>query len=1056
MEHNYFESLRGVWLRGRSKRFRRPVLMFVFSIFMFIESYPSVIKNSNEKLELIEVQQTITGLVTDEEGLPLPGVTVRIKGVNEGDNTNMDGEFSIKADPDDILVVSFVGFETQEIPVGDRSVIDITLVEDVGELNEVVVVGYGEQSKATLSGSVASVGSEVFENIPISNPIAALQGTLPGSIIQRGSGRPGDEGFSVNVRGFSSVNGTGEALVIIDGIPGDLSEINPNDIESTTVLKDAAASIYGARAAGGVLLVTTKKGKIGEPRIQVNASYSHRVPTGMFDQLNSAQVAEMHIEASENAGQTSWIPDGFIEDVEAGNVHPVDVGWNTIFTGNWDWTDLVLGTGSQQNYDINLSGANESSRYRASVGYIEEEGVYNYGNDNNRRLNARLNYNYDINDKLKIDTRLSFSRKKRQAPSMDAMFRINTMYPFQPPTVWEDDSKWGSVYENPLQELDEGGTQNFNDTRLDANLKMDYQVHSNLTLTGQVGSNYRFNHHKSFFRTFETYHAHNGSLRSVINDPNAGEEVQNDHVYYTAIGYINYDENFKGLHDISITGGASTEKEKHRFFSARRTGFPTNDSDFSLNLGDSEDQTNNGGGSDWVINSFFGRASYVFDNKYIFETNFRYDGSSRFAPETRWGFFWGASGAWRLTEEKFIQDLNVFDNLKMRLSYGETGNQDGIGLYDYVQNVNIGGTYPFGDGARIANASLGGLVDPNRSWETIKTQNIGLDFGLLDNRLSGSFDYFIKNNEDMLTPITLPSVLGASAPAGNNGSLRAWGWEGVLNWKDQINENWSYDIGLNISDSENKVIEYGGQDTYSHGLVQVREGYPINTYHGYISDGLITSQEELDAYSALEGVPGDIGIGDAKYKDLNNDGEISVYGEDGEDGDVVPLGSTTPRYTYGVNIGVQFKNFEFSTLVQGVGKKQIQMDGDWRMPWVFDWHKPDSRWYHNTWSPERPNNPNPRQTHGNIRHWNYAISNRTAIDASYTRLKNISIGYNLPKRLLTRIGIQKAKVYAVGYDLWEKQNLGGGYDVEALKVGQAAALTYPYNKNYTIGLNLNF
>lgn len=1002
-------------------------------------------------------QHIVSGVIMDEtSNEPLPGVNVVIKGTTTGTVSDIDGKYSLSVPSEEVtLIFSSIGFISEEIIVGEQSVINLTMIPDITSLGELVVVGYGTANKATLSGSVATVGSEKFESLPISNPVAALQGTLPGMLIERSSGMAGNEGYSINVRGFSSINGTANALVIIDGVPGDLSQLNPNDIKSATVLKDGAAAIYGARAAGGVLLVTTKEGNTGKPSVHVNMSYSHKKPTGGFDQLNSAQVVEMDMEAHANAGSTSDWNEQNLADMRAGNVHPVDLGWSTLFTGSWDWTDLVIGTGSQQNYDINISGSGEYGRYRTSVGYIEDQGVFRYGDDKNRKLNANLNYSYDISDKLKVDTRVGFSKQLRKEPSMNPMHLVNTMYPFQRPTVWEDETKWANAYDNPIQWLIEGGTAEFNNTNLNANAKIDYEIIEGLTFTGQVGARYRFDHDTRFYRKMEKYHPLDGRVIGTTSDPNAGEMWQHNHTYSTVIGYLNYVKSFNNLHDISITAGASQEQNKYRFFTARRTGYPSNEF-FSLNLGDGESQTNNSGGEDWAINSLFGRASYMYSSKYIIEGNFRYDGSSRFAPETRWGFFWGASAAWRLSEEDFMKDLGIFDELKLRVSYGETGNQDGIGLYDYVQRIKIEGAYPFGDGAKIANAALGAFVDRNRTWETIQTQNIGLDFGVLVNRLSGSFDYFIKHNKDMLIPVTLPSVLGAAPPAGNNGELKAWGWEAVLNWNDKINKDWSYSLGFNLSDSENKVINYGGQDTYHHGLVWVREGYAINTYHGMIADGIIKTQEELDAYKAIPGAPGDIGIGDAKYKDVNGDGKISTYADDGTQGDVVPLGSTTPRYFYGANIGLRFKGFEFSALIQGVGKRELQMDGDWQMPWAQPWHKPDARWYHNTWSPERPDNPNPRQTHGGIRWWNYHYSDRTAIDASYIRLKNVSIAYNLPESLLSRIGIQNAKIYAVGYDLWEKQHLGGGFDVETLKVGQTVPNVYPFLRTYTIGLNLTF
>jgi TonB-linked SusC/RagA family outer membrane protein len=535
-------------------------------------------------------------------------------------------------------------------------------------------------------------------------------------------------------------------LVIIDGVPGDLSQLNPNDIESVTVLKDAAASIYGARAAGGVLLVTTKQGKTDKPQVVVNASYSLTKPTEYFKAPNAIQAAEMMLEAAKNAGQNNpYVDEQFLNDLKAGKVHPVNEGWGTLFTGSWDYAKLTIGTGNQQNYDISLSGSGKSDRYRASIGYTREKGILKYGADNTSRFNTLLNYDFDINNKLKINAILGFSQKKTQMAAYTNVFnRINSMMPFMRPRVLEDSTKWATAqnFYNPMQMLADGGTNNYKTTEINPNLKLDYKLIKDLTLTGQVGANYTFSNSSSFNRTVNLYDPVDGTIHGMVNNPNSGTLTEGTTVYYTLIGYANYAKSFDNLNNISITLGGSHEQNNYKTFSAGRKGFPSNDF-FSLNLGDGETQTNDEGGSAWAISSMFGRATYIYNSKYIFDANFRYDGSSRFAPETRWGLFWGASAAWRLSEEKFIKNLKIFNDLKLRVSYGETGNQDGIGLYDYVQRIDIGGAYPFGNGAKIANASLGPLVDRTRTWETIQTKNVGLDFGLFKEKLSGSFDYFI-------------------------------------------------------------------------------------------------------------------------------------------------------------------------------------------------------------------------------------------------------------------------------------------------------------------------
>jgi TonB-linked SusC/RagA family outer membrane protein len=1007
----------------------------------------------------------VSGTITDNEGTPLPGASILEKGTTNGTQTDFDGKFNLNvANANAILVVSYIGYATEEIAVNGQNEINISLKDDAAALEEVVVVGYGTVKRETLSGAVATLQSEELADLPLTSTLSGIQGRIPGAVVTRSNGRPGAEGYNIQIRGATTVNGNSNPLIIIDGIAGSMTDLNPNDIETYTVLKDASAAIYGARASNGVILITTKKGKDGKPSIDVNTSYSIRKRADFFEQLNSYQVSVMNQEAVENAGgggEFSLTPEQ-IEAMRNETGEAIQIPYGTVYARTWDYSDLAFTDGSQQNVDLNISGATNKISYRTSFGYLKEEGLLAQGDDDNQRLNGRVNLGFKPNEKLNIETRLAFSRQRTRNPNQSGLGQILRIFPFMTPYTEADPSLYAITqgFQSPLQRHEQGGTNTYWDTRLEANAKMDYQVVEHLTLTGQVGSNLRFQEINEFGRTYILNDEVTGEQIGRANSPNWGREQAASEVYTTLIGYLNYANTF-GTHNLSITGGASHEQFERGGFWAQRTGYPSNDF-FSLNLGDSENQTNGittgNSTSDvtWTIRSLFGRASYVLDNKYIFEFNSRYDGSSRFHPDTRWGFFWGASGAWQLGEENFIKNLDFFDSLKMRLSYSETGNQEGIGLYDYIGTVSISGAYPFGDGGRISSAHVGNLVDPTRTWETIRTKNIGLDFSILDNRLSGSFDYFVKNNIDMLVPLVAPTVIGSPLPSGNNGELETKGWELSLNWQDNIGADFSYFLNFNMGDAKNIVVNYGGQDTYNEGRVGIREGYALDTYHGWIFDGIIQNQEQLDAYSAMDGVPGDIGIGDAMFKDVNGDGRISTYGDDGETGDVVPIGNPTPRYNYGINLGATYKNWEFSAFIQGVGEKDIFLDGDWSAPWFWPWHKPDARFWNTTWSPDRPDAKYPRLSHGNIRRWNYNKNTNTMLDASYVRLKNVSIGYNLPKSVTESLNVQRLKLYFTGFDLWEKHNLGGGFDPEGLSATQTVPQAYPFSRMYSLGINVTF
>ena len=1043
-----------------------------------------VTENSSVKNIVTEVQlpdRQIRGKVTDENGSELPGVNVLVKDTGIGTITDLEGNYSLNV-PDDatILVFSYVGYITEEVDIAGRTTVDFVLTPDIETLAEVVVVGYGTQRRETLSGSVVSLDNEVLENIPINSTLQGIQGRLAGAVVTRGNGQPGSEGFNIQIRGASTVNGNSSPLIIIDGVPGSMADLNPNDVENFTVLKDASAAIYGARASNGVILVTTKKGTAGKPTVNVNTSYSLRRRADFFEQLNSYQVIRMGQEGDRNTPGDSRIfelSDEVMEALRNETGEPFEFNGlpgETLYAQTWDYTDMSFDVGSQSNTDVNISGATDKFSYRGSFGFLHEDGILKVApEDNNQRANARFNLGFRPIERLNIESRIGFSRQVSKRPSQLGIGSALTLFPFMRPYTVADPTKYATTqgYTPPMQFTAESGTTTDYDTRIENNVKVDYEVVDNLTVTGQVGANLRFREQDAFLRRIPNWDEETGEFLFYRNNPNTGTEEFVKDVYSTLIGYVNYSNTFAGIHDLSVTAGASHEQFDRSGFWARRIAFPSNDF-FSLNLGDSENQTNNIAGGDgktdenWTIRSLFGRASYMLNSKYIVELNTRYDGSSRFARDTRWGFFWGASAAWRLGEESFVQNLNVFDALKLRLSYSETGSQEGIGLYDYIETVSIGGQYPFGDGARVARANVGNLIDPTRTWETVQTYNIGLDFAMLDNRLSGSFDYFVKDNVDMLVPLVSPALIGSPLPSGNNGELRTKGWEAILSWQDDIGSDFSYFININVDDAVNEVTDYGGQDTYSEGRVEIREGQMINTYHGWVFDGIIRNQQELDDYKAQylrpgSQVPAEIGIGDARYKDVNGDGLISVYGsldENGEatQGDVVPLGNPTPRYNFGVNLGFNYKGFEFSAFLQGVGQKEIFLDGDWSAPFFWWWHKPDTRFWNTTWSPERPDAPYPRISHGNIRRWNYNKSTLTMLDASYMRLKNVTIGYNLPKSVTNAIGVERLKVYISGFDLWERHDLPGGFDPESLTFDQTSPQQYPFSRLYTLGVNVTF
>jgi TonB-linked SusC/RagA family outer membrane protein len=1002
----------------------------------------------------------IRGNVVDGNGEPVIGASVQIQGKPVGAVTDMDGSFSIAADPNSSLIISCLGYKDVVINVGTKKVLSITLEEDSEALEEVVVVGYGTQTKTNLSGSVSKVGTEVLEARPGANVLNSLQGEIPGLVIQRGSGQPGNEDFDLNVRGASSTNGGNAPLVLIDGIPGDLNLINSQDIQQVSVLKDAAASIYGARAAGGVILVTTKKGKNSAPRIQYSGSFALTTPAGYMEVPTAYEFAVMDNEANiHNGSAPVYSPEIFQKlhdnvDEIVDDPDPNKAGYK-LSMKTTDWMKEILENGFHHKHTATISGGSEKSDYYLSLGYSSQHGIIKYGNDNNNRLNLRLNYGYQLAKWLKLNTRVSLDDNKRTDIGSygawvfgEAMFDMPTF----PLRNSEGNFFAQGGWSNAVAIAKEGETATFTTKSASTNVEMIATLAPGLNLNVQAGLKYDYTNNEDIAKAIPLYNWNNDiTYYTIAGNPDlsVAERSTSETLYRNYTGYLNYIKSFNN-HNLSAMAGLSYEREEYSGFSARRDHYLTSTL-WTLKLGGTSNMTNDGTASHWAIGSAFSRLGYNYLQKYILEANVRYDGSSRFAPDHRWRPFLGVSGAWRISQEAFMKNQSFFDELKFRASYGQTGNQEGIRLYDYIQLLQVGDyTYPFGEGSRSQTVSRGVLAGTDRTWEIIHNTNLGIDATVLKGRLNLSFDYFWKTNSNMLIPVTYPSLLGATAPTTNSGTLRTHGFELQLGWKDRV-DDFGYGVSLQLSDAENKVVDYGGADTYDLGLNHIREGYPVNSYFAYVYDGPIRTAQELEEYKKLEGVPANIGLGDAKFKDVNGDGKISTYG-DNDDGDAVYLGTTAPRFNYGININLNYKNFDLGIFFQGVGKRTLFRTGEFSMPWSDWWRYPPRFYYGITWNEDRPDAWYPKLTHGDIRWWNYQASTLQKIDASYFRLKNIQLGYTLPKSVVDALHIERARVYLSGQDVFEIHNIKGGWDPES----DAAGFNYPFIRYYAIGVDITF
>lgn len=1003
-------------------------------------------------------QNQVRGTVRDEKG-PLEGVTVLIKNTNRGVQTNNSGSFTILASQGDTMVFSFAGYAAQEMAVTASTVYNVLLGIEAKSLEDVVVVGYGTKKKQFLTGSVSTVGSEVFQSRPITNSLAALQGAVPGTFIQRYSGQPGSEDFNLNVRGPSSKNGAGSPLVLIDGIEGNLNLLNPSDIESISVLKDAQASIYGARAAGGVFLVTTKKGKGGTPRITYNNHFAITKMSGMMESPTTYQFALMENEANIHNGAAPMYTAEMLQKILNNDPnpvpHPLYGGWMLFFTTT-DWTKELLENGNQQRHAVSVSGSSANSSYYLSGSYSDQHGVVKYANDNNKLYNLRMNYDYNLTRGIKLESKLSYDHQHRSDIAGVGNWVIGeAIFGMPNHPVYSKDGKFFAQggWANAVAFAKEAPTASFITRNININFKLIADIVSGLKLNVQAGTNYTGRNNTDMGKPVPLYQW-DGSLAyySIANPGQSWMEESNAVINYRNFNtYLQYNKKFAGRHDLDLMVGGSYEKNELKNTTAGRYNI-VSDNVWDLNLGVG-DMYSRGGASHWAIGSYFSRLGYVFDDKYMLEANVRYDGSSRFQlADKRWGLFPGVSVGWRLSREAFMNGISWINELKLRGSYGKVGNQEGVGLYDFIQQINLGGVYPFGAGRQDPAATLQGMVAFGRTWETVVNKNIGLDAAMFGSKLSFSFDYFQKTNNDMLINVTYPSMLGAEPPTSNAGKLKTWGFETSLGWNDRIGD-FSYSARFLISDATNKLVNLGGANTYTLGMNSYREGYPINSYFAYEFDGLIRNQKELDEYKKLQGVPADISIGDARFRDLNNDGKISLYSDKpGSDGDVRFVGTTAPRYSYGINLGGKYKGFDLGIFLQGVGKRTLFRVGDYSIPWTEWWRQPPAFYFGQTWNEDRPNAKYPRLSFGDIRWWNYQASTMQQINAAYIRLKNLQLGYSLPGNLIRKASLATARIYVSGQDLWEKHHVLGGWDPESADWGG----NYPFQRYYSVGVDLTF
>lgn len=958
------------------------------------------------------------------DGEPVIGATVLIKDLLTGTATDVDGNFSLNVSPDGILVISYIGYETLEIPVEGRNFINVTLNSDVVTLQDVVVVGYGIQRKVNLTGAVSSVSTKELEGKLVSNVLEAMQGTTPGLIIQQGSSTPGSPP-SINIRGLNTMNNN-DPLIIIDGIEGSLANLNPADIEQISILKDASSTaIYGSRASNGVVLVTTKKGKAGKVEIVYDYMYGIQKPTSLPRIADSWVYAELYNEAAVNSGRTTKFTPENIADFRNGGT-------------NVNWVkELYKNDSPQSSHNISMTGGNEQLTYLASLGYLDQNSMFKGPDYGYNRYNARLNVSHKVTENLTLKLTSQFARNdiKEHAYWTEWIIeQANRMPPIYPIVKKDGSYNYPSgSNSNALQRLEKGGyRQNVNDELL-GTLQAEWEVYKDLKLIGSVGGRTWNNNMHENRKAFEgTGDAENKLTEQFYRSKNITTNLMFS--YNTEIG----------KHSIGGLLGYAYEGFSEKQFSTSRL---TEDSKYDIFVGNlsGDDVSNSGAASDWAMYSGFARATYNYNEKYLLEFNVRNDYSSYFAKGNRSGLFPSISAGWRVSEEDYWNELkNYFPSLKIRGSWGLVGNNR-IGAYQYLQSVSVTNGISFGD--KLAETALFASANPDLKWETTRMANIGLELGMLNNDLNLTIDLFNNRTNDILVNLPVPGLFGNGAPIQNAGVVETRGWELSMNYRLKIGQL-LHNFSGNISDSYNEVVDTRGTEIIGGWDVQtiIKEGYPLFSYYAYRSDGFFQNDEDVKNGPHLEGVtpkPGDI-----RYLDKNGDGIINP------DNDRFIVGNDFPRYTFGFSYSAEYKDFYFSMLWQGVGKRSKWMRGESVEAFHNNNEGPVLDFHMDRWTIRNPDATYPRLTMGSESANNAAKSDFWIQDAKYLRLKNAQIGYIVPAKLVNGIGIQSIRVFATVLNPLTFTKMKGGWDPEYTADGSGRS--YPVASSYSIGLNIKF
>lgn len=1002
-------------------------------------------------------KKIITGTVVDSNGEAVIGANVVVKGTTNGTITDMDGKFSLEVPEGAMLLVSYIGYGDYETKVGNQSNLSITLKEDSKALDEVVVVGYGTMKKKDLTGAVGAVKGDDLASRRTTQLSTALQGATSGVLVTRDNSAPGATA-SIKIRGVTTIGET-SPLVIIDGVPGDINQVNPEDVENMSILKDAAsASIYGSRAAAGVIVITTKRAKENDLSLNYNFEYGWEMPTKLPQYVGAQRFLEMVNETRYNDNNSGGWYQTYSED-QVNNwlkYHETDPDAYPVE----DWQDALLySSAPRQTHSINIAGGSKVVKTKASFRYDQTDGLYI--NRDYERFMLRVNNDIQINKWMEAHLDVNFSRAKSEEPHRNPMELALRATPPIYAIRWTN-GMWGDVKdgENPLAMITDGGTKTTWNNRIGGKAAIDITPIKGLKISGVIAPTYNFDKIKSFVKQVPYTYA---------NDPNTVKgymaafsttkltEYRNDYYDVTTQFFANYNKTF-GKHDLSVMVGYEDYYAFWENLNASRdqyelTGYPY------LDIGPKTYRDNSGNAEEYAYRSLFGRVTYNYDNRYLLQANFRRDGSSRFAPESRWANFPSFSAGWILSEEQFMKNLNWdwLSYLKLRGSWGTLGNEritdinnnDKQNYYPYQSALNFNSAllYKGGVVTSVSTAAQQYYAVRNISWETTETWDIGLDANFLNSRLYFAFDYYKKNTRDMLIALEIPKFIGYDNPFVNTGKMQTKGYDLEIGWRDHIGD-FSYSVSANLSDFVSKMGDLGGTEFLGD---QVKmEGSEFNEWYGYVSDGLFQTQEEVDNSPKLNN---NVTVGDIKYVDISGpdgvpDGKIS------SEYDRVLLGGSLPRYMYGMNLSASYKGFDISMMLQGVGKQNARINREMVEGLKDNWTGfpailEGNYWSVNNTEEENLNAKYPRLTRTNVEA-NMAMSDFWLFNGRYLRMKSLTVGYTLPSALTKKISMETVRFYVSGNDLFCISNYPYGWDPEVSVTG------YPITMSVLLGVSVNF